>query len=83
MNTTFNDCNMKLFGATKFIGRMNKFVDRARLFIQIQETIQFIELYIRTYDSLQIRYREILDKKIDKSIQFAQRFTKFRRGTWS
>ena len=45
MNTIFNDCNMRLSGATKFIGRMNKFVDRAKLFIQIQETIEFIELY--------------------------------------
>ena len=79
MNTTLHDCNMKLSGATKFICRMNKFVDRARLFIQVQETIQFVELYIRTYDSFQIRYREIMDKKIDKAIQFSQRFTKFRK----
>ena len=75
MNATFNDCNVKLCGAAKFIGRMNKFVDRARIFIQIQKTIQFIESYIRAYDTLHINRREILEKNIDKSIQFVQRFT--------
>ena len=78
MNTTLNDCNMKLSGATKFICQMNKFVDRARRFIKIQKAIQCIEFYIRTYDSLHRNNREILEKKIDKAIQFIQRFTKFR-----
>ena len=53
-NTTLNDCNMKLSGSTKFICRMNKFVDSARRFIKNQKAIQCIECYIRTYDSLHI-----------------------------
>ena len=52
MHTTLNACNMTLSGATKFICQMNKFVDCARRFINIQKAIQCTELYIRTYDSL-------------------------------
>ena len=76
---TFNVCSKKLSGATKFICRMNKFVDRARRFIQIQKAIQCIEFYIRTYDSLHMNNKEILENNIDKAIQFIQRFTKFRK----
>ena len=61
---------MKLSGATKFICRMNKLVDRARLFIQTQKAVQFMEFYIRTYGSLHMNNREIQDKKIGKAIQF-------------
>ena len=74
MNTTLNDCNLKLSGATKFICQMNKFVDPARRCIQIQKAIQYIEFYIRTYDSLHINNRGILGKNIEKAIQFIQRF---------
>ena len=76
MNTTLDDCNMKLSG---FTCQMNKFVDRARRFIKIQKAIQCIEFYIRTYDSLHIHNREILENNIDKTIHFIQRFTKFRK----
>ena len=70
---------MKLFGSTKFICQMNKFVDRARRFIKIQKAIQCIEFYIRTYDSLHISSKGILEKNIDKAMQVIQRFTKFRK----
>ena len=50
--TTFNECNKNLYDATKFIDRMNKFMDRAKLFLQIQERIQFVELYMRSNDTL-------------------------------
>ena len=77
--TTLNDCNMNLSGVAKFICRMNKFVDRARRFIETQKAIQCIEFYIRTYDSLHINNGEILEKNIDKAIQCVQRFAKFRK----
>ena len=57
MNAKLHDCNMTLSDATKFIGRMNKFVDRTKLFNQIHETIQLIELYFRTYATLPKRDR--------------------------
>jgi len=61
------------------IDRTNKFVDRARLLIQIQETIQFIKFYTRTYETSPKRSKGIMDKKIDKAIVFIQRYTKFRK----
>ena len=78
-NTTFNECNKKLYDATKFIDRMNKFMDRAELCIQIQDTIQVIELYIRSNETLPKRYRRMMDKKIDEALQFIERFTRCRK----
>ena len=83
MNTTIHDCNMKLSGATKFICRMNKFVDRARR-CKIQKAIQRIEFYNRTYDSLHINNKEMLEN----NIIFIKQYNLFKdlrsseRGNW-